>query len=325
MVIASGETLPADLVRTWREIFPQVVLLNIYGSTEVTADVTCYHTAGLSESQKNVPIGKPVFNTEIFILDRFYNPVPRGSAGEIFVAGLCLAQGYYNKKEITEQSFISNALLPAKRLYKTGDRGRFLNDGNIEYLGRKDFQLKIRGNRVEPQEIESAIKTIPQIKKAVVWAEGNMDQSRLIVFYTVCEPVSVMIIRKALRLLLPDYMIPSLFMELDFFPETPGGKTDKSALLKMISTQDYKTEEFQEPAGEAEISLAAVWKHILQIEKINALSNFFDLGGQSLMVIKIMSEMEKLFGRRPAFRDFINQNLRQIAAQYEKKDSRQAG
>ena len=316
--ICSGETLPIELCQQFREQMPQRVLINLYGSSEVAADVTWYDATHCVEK---VPIGRPIANTQIYLLDRNLQPVPIGVPGEIYVGGDGLAKGYLNRPDLTSEKFISNPFgqekldfvgnYHQKLLFKTGDIGCYLPDGNIEFLGRGDSQVKIRGFRIELGEIEAALSQHYSVSTAAVLLQENAPGSQRLVAYLVPNsgfrnqhPELISELRSFLKQKLPDYMVPSAFMLLDALPLTPNGKIDRLALSQRC---DYVSDEtaFTEPKTPTEKEIAEIWTALLGLEKVGTNQNFFDLGGHSLMATQLISRVRSCFGVELALCDFF--------------------
>ncbi|MBW4505895.1 MAG: amino acid adenylation domain-containing protein [Scytonematopsis contorta HA4267-MV1] len=296
-VICSGEALSFDL----QEKFFQRMngeLHNLYGPTEAAIDVTfwqCQRDSNL----KTVPIGRPIANTQIYLLDSYLQPVPIGVPGELYISGICLARGYLNRPDLTLEKFIPNIYSnePGSRLYKTGDRGRYLSDGNIEFLGRLDNQLKIRGFRIELGEIEAAIAVHPGVRETVVVAREDVPGNKYLTAYIVPnqkEAIASIDLRSFLKEKLPDYMIPRAFLMLDTLPLTPNGKVDRHALPQ----PDFNSElqlTFVAPQTQEEKMLASIWADVLKIEQVGVQNNFFELGGHSLLATQVISRIHKTF------------------------------
>ncbi|MEG4855931.1 amino acid adenylation domain-containing protein [Microcoleus sp. K1-B6] len=316
--ICSGETLPVELGQQFREQMPQRVLINLYGSSEVAADVTWYDATHCVEK---VPIGRPIANTQIYLLDRNLQPVPIGIPGDIYVGGDGLAKGYLNRPDLTSEKFISNPFGQEKLdflgnshqkvLFQTGDIGCYLPDGNIEFLGRGDCQVKIRGFRIELGEIEAALSQHSSVSTAAVLLQENAPGSQRLVAYLVAnsefrnqQPELISELRSFLKHKLPDYMVPSAFVLLEALPLTPNGKIDRLALSQRC---DYVSDEtaFTEPQTPTEEKIAEIWTAILGLEKVGINQNFFDLGGHSLMATQLISRVRSCFGVELAMCDFF--------------------
>ncbi|CAM3876838.1 Tyrocidine synthase 3 [Pseudomonas reidholzensis] len=283
-VLCSGEALPGSLVRRFHAQLPSVELHNLYGPTEAAVDVSAWHCVTAPD---NTPIGKPIANTTLYVLDGQGQPVPQGVAGELFIGGVQVARGYLNRAELTAERFIDDPFSTrlGARLYRTGDLARHLADGNIEYLGRNDDQVKIRGLRIELGEIQAGLTAIAGIKEAVVVAR---DQ-RLIAYYT-GEPQALEALRSALSAHLPEFMLPALFMHLQALPLSPNGKLDRKALPQPEAIQDRP---YEAPQGETETLLAAIWSELLGVERVGRHDNFFELGGHSLAAIRLIDRLTK--------------------------------
>ncbi|MGL4883236.1 MAG: thioesterase domain-containing protein, partial [Waterburya sp.] len=288
-----GEPLAHDLAKLMLQKCSS--LWNVYGPTEATVWATVYEVKSDFES---IPIGHPLANTQVRILDAHGQLVPIGVAGEIHLGGVQLARGYLNRPDLTAEKFILNPNNPSERLYKTGDLGRYLADGNVECLGRIDNQVKIRGFRIELGEIESHLGSHSLVSNCVVVAREDVPGDKRLVAYIVAEnnAPTVKELRQFLELTLPQYMIPSHFVILDQFPLTPNGKIDRRALpAPEIETS---TENFIAPRNELEQKLALIWQEILNLEAISVQDNFFELGGHSLLAVQLFDKIEKTFERK---------------------------
>ncbi|MCH6198671.1 amino acid adenylation domain-containing protein [Aquiflexum sp. LQ15W] len=293
-VYTSGEALKAEQLKRFKELLPAVSLMNLYGPTEASIDVSYY--ACETAEELSIPIGKPIDNTALYVLNPTHHLVPYGTVGEICIGGVGLARGYLNREELTREKFIENPYRPEERLYRTGDLGRWRGDGNLEYLGRMDDQVKIRGYRIELGEIESVLVLHPNVKQAVVMARENGQGDKRLVGYVICdgtfdkESVSAF-----LRSKLPEYMVPALWVKLEKLPLTLSGKTDRKALPD-VGIGDMVTAGYTEPRNEQEKQLAAIWQRILGLDRIGIHDDFFALGGHSLLAVKVMSALEKESG-----------------------------
>ena len=297
-VICSGEALPYELQERFFERL-KAELHNLYGPTEAAVDVT-YWQCSADDHRGIIPIGRPIWNTQIYILDKHLQPVPIGVAGELHIGGVGLARGYLNRPELTSEKFIRDPFSrkPGARLYKTGDLARFLPDGNVEYLGRLDHQVKIRGFRIELGEIEAVLGKHPAVQQAVVVAREDFPGDKRLVGYIVTKPgqrLSTADARAHLKLNLPDYMLPAAIMEMDALPLTASGKVDRKALPRPDFQPASSTAAIP-PRDEVEARLLTIWQDILKIKKIGVTDNFFDLGGHSLMAVRLMNEITQLTG-----------------------------
>ena len=297
---SSGEPLSRELAERFRQCLPNSKLLNLYGSSEVSADATCYETRE-TESSGSVSIGRPIHNTQIYLLDSHLQPVPIGISGEICVGGAGLARGYLNRPELTTERFIPNAFSdePRSRLYRTGDLARYLANGNIEFLGRVDNQVKIRGYRVEPAEVEAVLNQHPAVQESVVVAhEGTSSAERYLVAYVVStdQPKpSANQLRGFLKDKLPEFMVPSVFVLLETLPLMPNGKVDRGALPLPETARLELENVFVGPRTEAEQLVAQVWREVLKVEKIGVHDNFFELGGHSLTATQVIARLRDAF------------------------------
>ncbi|WP_017902380.1 amino acid adenylation domain-containing protein, partial [Pseudomonas asplenii] len=296
-VMCSGEALPGHLVRRFKQQLPQVGLFNLYGPTEAAVDVTAWDCAGaLEQTPDNTPIGKPVANTRIYLLDAYRQPVPRGVAGELYIAGVQVARGYLNRPELSAERFLDDPFGNG-RLYRTGDLARHLPDGNIEYLGRNDDQVKIRGFRIELGEIEARLAACAGVKESVVLArEDNPGEKRLVAYVTAQQPKTVLAVeelRGHLQAVLPEYMVPAAYVQLDALPLTPNGKLDRKA-LPAPDAGALISREYEAPQGETENLLAQLWAELLKVERVGRHDHFFELGGHSLLAVTLIERMRQI-------------------------------
>ncbi|MEW5860347.1 MAG: amino acid adenylation domain-containing protein [Cyanobacteriota bacterium] len=338
-VFCSGEALPFDLQERFFARLYAVELHNLYGPTEAAIDVTFWACQRNSKRQI-VPIGRPIANTQLYLLDSHLQPVPIGVPGELHIGGFGLAKGYLNRPDLTQERFIANPLkdltpqppslqgqgepdsplsqkefipfpspgrgglgrggegLGESRLYKTGDLARYLPDGNIEFLGRIDHQVKIRGFRIELGEIEAVLGQHPQVRETVVIAREDMPNNRRLVAYVVPNhdaEVSINELRDRLKQTLPEYMVPSAFVCLDSLPLTPNGKVNRRALP--VPENQPPLAVYQPPQSEIEKTIATVWQTVLNLEKVGIHDNFFDIGGQSLLMLQVNHKLQTVLNR----------------------------
>jgi len=308
--ISSGEALPPDLCVRFHELVPQGVLLNLYGSSEVAADVTYYQSDAGNPVPPSVPLGLPIANTQVHILDLRLQVLPVGVPGEIYVAGDGLARGYYGRPELTAERFVPSPFPEfAGNLYKTGDIGVRGCDGQIKYLGRIDQQVKIRGFRVELAHIESCLAKHPGVQDAVVVARsGGSGGDIFLVAYLVPTreaDVAEHDLRRFLRQNLPEHMIPSRFVVLESLPLMPNGKVDRRSLHQPQET--VHVEKVNPAAGnEIEARLVEIWQQILNQQSIGVNDNFFDLGGHSLLLTRLILRINQVFGRKVSLGDVFH-------------------
>ncbi|MGB3534216.1 MAG: amino acid adenylation domain-containing protein [Microcoleaceae cyanobacterium] len=300
-VFCSGEALNIELKNRFYQHF-DVELHNLYGPTEAAIDVTAWQCVR-HHNLSTVPIGSPIANTQIYVLDSHLQPVPVGVPGELHIGGVGLARGYYNRPELTADKFIPNPFNTdetSSRLYKTGDLVRYLNDGNIEYLGRLDYQVKIRGFRIELTEIETVLQQYPDVKACRVVVQNNRLNEPEIVAYLIPDRTSNKIekisqnIKEFLEQKLTHYMIPAHFIILDQFPLTSNGKLDRQSLPKP-GKQTPKTSVYVAPQNPVEEKIVTIWQEVLKVEKVGIHDNFFELGGHSLLATRVNSRLREAF------------------------------
>ena len=300
MLLASGEALPLDLARRYLDAMPQSLLVNIYGSSEVAADVASYACRELDPILSAFPIGRPVHNTQAYILDAHLTPLPVGLVGELYIGGTALGRGYLHRPDLTAEKFVPDpfATEPGSRLYRMGDLARYRPDGNIEYLGRLDHQVKVRGIRIELGEIEAVLLQHPAIQQAVVVAREDQPGDKQLVAYCASKqdsPPGSHELRRFLQDKLPDYMVPSLFTTLEQLPLTPNGKVDRRALPSPERARSNLEEAFVAPRTPIETALAGIWAHVLRLDRVGVHDNFFELGGHSLLAMQIISRVQNTF------------------------------
>ena len=292
-ILCGGEAMPPDLAE---QLLPRCSSLwNVYGPTETTIWST---VEKVESAAKPVTLGRPIANTRIYILNERQHPQPIGIYGELHIGGLGVANGYLGRPELTAQKFIADPFgAPGERLYKTGDLVRYHTDGSIEFFGRIDQQVKVRGFRIELAEIESALGRHPAVRQCVVTVREDQPGDKRLVAYIVREgEADDAALRAFLKKKLPDYMVPSAFVFLDAFPMTPNGKVDRKALPALDRSLSPQ-HEFVAPRTPLEQQLAAIWIRVLGMEKIGIHDDFFELGGHSLMAVSLFSEIEKKMGR----------------------------
>ena len=294
-VTTGGEELSVELQEKYFQLL-NADLFNGYGPTEATIAVS-YWKCRPNENDRTVPIGKPISNTQLYLLDPQLQPIPMGVIGEIFIGGNSLASGYLNHPGLTREKFINNPFGKGV-LYKTGDLGRHLPDGNLQFIGRIDDQVKIRGIRIELGEIKSSLQQYPQIEKTEIVTTGNSKKDQVVIAYYRSKDhkqISPQILREFLKQKLPDYMIPSAFVYLDRIPLTPSGKIDRNA-LPTPQREHYVKNEVVRPKTEAEQNLTRIWHEVLNLsEEISIHDNFFELGGHSLSAIRMASRIRDIY------------------------------
>ncbi|HEX8430621.1 MAG TPA: AMP-binding protein, partial [Longimicrobium sp.] len=293
-VVCSGEALPASLARQFHEKLPRAELHNLYGPTEAAVDVTWWRSTP-EETRGRIPIGAPISNTRLYVLDRAGQPVPMGVAGELHIGGVQVARGYLNRPELTADRFIPDAFStePGARLYRTGDLARWLADGTIDYLGRNDHQVKVRGFRIELGEIEARLAEHAAVRETVVLArEDSPGDTRLVAYYVADEALEAQALRAHLSERLPDHMVPAAFVHLTSFPLSPNGKLDRKA-LPTPEGGAYATRTYEAPVGATETALAEIWAEVLGVERVGRWDNFFELGGHSLRAVTLVERMRR--------------------------------
>ena len=297
-ILCGGEPLPSQLGKTLLENSQR--FWNVYGPTETTIWSSIHDVNQYSE--KPEWIGHPIANTRIFILDTHHNPIPSGIPGELCIAGAGLARGYLNRPELTAEKFMEVEVFgKPERLYKTGDLARWLPDGNLEYLGRMDHQIKLRGFRIELGEIEATLNRHEAVREAVVVLYQGDDNPRLAAYVTLAMPMDDApgTLRPWLKEGLPEYMIPASFTVLDEIPLTPNGKIDRKVLSRLSSDErSLSGKGFVAPRDTVELQLARIWEDILNARPIGIRDNFFELGGDSLLAIRLIAHMEQALGKK---------------------------
>ncbi|MBD1892488.1 non-ribosomal peptide synthetase [Coleofasciculus sp. FACHB-SPT9] len=331
-LILGGEALTWNLIETIQKLASNCQIFNHYGPTEATVGVLTYQVADRVADGKadriseTVPLGRPIPNTQIYILDAHLQPVPIGVPGELYIGGAGLARGYLNQPELTAKKFIIDSFIERdefsilrnelqdvppnsklktqnSKLYKTGDLARYLPDGNIEFLGRIDDQVKIRGFRVELGEIEAVLSQFPGVRQSIVLLREDVGQR--LVAYIVSNSALINDLRSFLKEKLPEYMVPSAFVVLKALPLTPNGKIDRSA-LPAPETIKPVADTFVAPRNSVEEVLAGIWVHLLKLQKVGIYDNFFDLGGHSLLIPQLLAKVRETFQIELTLRDFFD-------------------
>jgi thioesterase domain-containing protein/acyl carrier protein len=300
-VILAGEVFSKNLYLRLTESLRAEKIINIYGPTEATINTTLYECKA-EETNSTIPIGRPLPNYHVYILDEQQNLVPIGEYGEICISGVGLARGYVNSPELTTERFVANPFTPGERMYRTGDYGRWDEGGNIEFLGRRDYQVKVGGIRVEPGEVETVLAEHPRVQEAVVIDQEDHEGKTRLVSYVVSrqeQALSIDDLRRFLEDKLPQHMVPSAFVIMDAMPLTPHGKVDRRALPAAVEmARGDQGNTYVAPRDELESRLTVIWENILGVKPIGVKDHFFNLGGSSLLAMILFAEIEKTFGKR---------------------------
>lgn len=323
-VLCGGEALPRDLAY---ELIQRVgKVWNMYGPTETTVWSTCYP---ISDPSSPILIGKPIANTQVYVLDARQQPVPLGVPGELYIGGDGVTRGYLNRAELTAERFIKDPFRsdPDARMYRSGDRVRWKTDGNLEYFERLDHQVKVRGYRIELGEIETVLVDHAVVQEGVVLArEDNPGDVRLVAYY-VSEAggmVTVTELRKYLRVSLPDYMIPQHFVELEQLPLTPNGKVDRKALPAPFAVNMSSEQKYIAPRTETELHIAEIWRELIGVNQVSVEDNFFELGGHSLLAMQSIARMRNHFGVRIGPMAMVMHTLEDIASECDSSSAQAA-
>uniref|UniRef100_UPI001EFA0991 amino acid adenylation domain-containing protein n=1 Tax=Bacillus wiedmannii TaxID=1890302 RepID=UPI001EFA0991 len=302
-VFTSGEALKSTHANTFHELVKGVKLVNLYGPTEATIDVTYFNCP--PEEISSIPIGKPIDNTKMYIVDSHLCMVPVGVMGELCISGDGVARGYLNNEPLTAEKFVDHPYEPGTKLYRTGDLAKWLPDGNIEYLGRMDSQIKIRGFRIELGEVEKSLLTIEGIEDGVVVVKENHDDKHLAAYYLGHAAYSVEELRNKLKAFLPEYMIPTYFVKLDHMPMNANGKIDRKALPEpnydsLVSTR------YEAPQNELQEKLVTIWSDVLKKETVGIHDNFFEIGGHSLKATVVTNKVYQVLQMDVSLRVFFD-------------------
>lgn len=335
VLIVGGEALTSTQLTLWRTYAPQTRLVNEYGPTETVVGCAIYEIPSDWNEAGAVPIGRPIANTRLYILDAWLNPVPLGMPGELYIAGMGLARGYLSRPDLTAERFVPDpfSLSPGARLYRSGDRVRLRADGQLVFLGRLDQQVKIHGYRIEPGEIEAQLLRHPQVREAVVLAWSEADEEQRLVAYLVVQEKSAELspeqLRTFLQTRLPNYMIPSLFVILEQLPVTPHGKVDRQTLPSPQQARLQQGAPYVAPRRLEEEVLAGIWSQVLGNKRIGIDDNYFALGGDSIRSIQVITQAQErglhlsvnLLFRFPTIRCLVDAILQQEPAEQVQKRS----
>lgn len=318
-LLSGGDVLSVSHVTRALAQLPRTRLINGYGPTENTTFTCCHPITMAPTAGRSVPIGRPIANTQVYILDRQREPVPLGVPGELYTGGDGLARGYWRRTELTAEKFVPHPFSrePGARLYRTGDLARWLPDGNIEFLGRVDRQVKIRGFRVEPAEIEAMLSTHPALKECAVVVREEASGGKCLVAYVVLQPGSAPTApswRQFLEGKVPEFLIPSVFYTIGALPLSPNGKLDTVALSSNEGSRPVLPGGLVAPRDPVEQNLVEIWEDVLGVKPIGIHDRFFDLGGHSLLAVRMAAQVERKFGRKLAVAAiFQHRTIEQLA------------
>ncbi|WP_164723270.1 non-ribosomal peptide synthetase [Chryseobacterium aureum] len=316
-LLVGGDTVLHKYTDKVKELYPELIVIIVYGPTENTTYSTSY-TIGLTGHP--LPIGKPIKDSYAYILDQHMNLAPVGVVGELVVGGSGVARGYLNNEELTHEKFIKNPFKAGERLYRTGDLAKWLPDGNIEFIGRKDDQVKIRGYRIELGEVENVLAGLPGVVQSCVLAKTDEQGNKRLIAYVVMEgALDKESFQSQLQEILPEYMVPRLWVELEAMPLTSNGKLDRKALPD-IDSSALSAKTYVAPGTETEQRLAVIWQELLGVEKVGIHDNFFELGGHSLLATRLVSTIVKEFETEILIKDVFNfVNIGELATYIEHK------
>ena len=320
-ILCGGEGMPQELARQLRALGSS--LWNMYGPTETTVwSATCE----IDDDDSAISVGQPIDNTTLYILDEHMEPLPIGLTGELYIGGHGLARGYRNLPEQTKERFVANPFADGcgDRLYRAGDRARYRDDGRVEVLGRTDYQIKLRGHRIELGEVETTLVAHAAVRSCVAVVRTEDDGDARIVAYAVADNASEVAdadLRSFMRQRLPEYMMPSDIVLIDTFPLTPNGKIDRAALPAPTRTRAPDVNDGAAPVGHLETVMAHIWADVLNVDDVRAYDMFFDLGGHSLLSLMVIDRFEKETGFRMNPEELVNQTLRQLVTRFEQEVS----
>jgi hypothetical protein len=315
-LLFGGELLDPSAVRRVLAAGPPRRLLHVYGPTEATTFAT-WHLVTDADAQAAIPIGRPIANTTVRILDRHGQLAPVGVRGELCIGGPGVSRGYWNRPELTAERFLADRFEPGGRLYRTGDIAAWRSDGAIEFFGRTDHQVKLRGFRIELGEIEARLLEIPELAEAAAMVRDDAGERRLVAYIAprAGAAVDVDAIRTRLAAALPRYMLPGAIVALDRLPVTPNGKLDRRALPAPSSRRADLGGSYLAPDGELEQEISRIWAEVLGVDRVGATDNFFDLGGSSLRLAQVRARIEARIGRPlPMVELFQHAQVRSLAA-----------
>jgi amino acid adenylation domain-containing protein/non-ribosomal peptide synthase protein (TIGR01720 family) len=312
VLVIGADNLVAEPTLIWRELAPEVKLLNEYGPTETVVGCSIYRIGEASPRHGGMPIGKPIANITMYVLDKHGEPLPVGVPGELYIGGIGVARGYWGRPELTAEKFVPDpfAGTAGARFYRTGDRAKFLEDGNIEFLGRVDHQVKIRGYRIEPEEVEAVLSSHPQVRKAmVVVREDEPGEKRLVGYVGAGKDFATLTVtelRAHVRERLPEYMVPAAFVVLEQLPVRASGKIDPKDLPAPEHVRPALAQEETAARTPMEVALADIWAGVLGLDRVGVHDNFFDLGGDSLLVMQVIARLRAELQVESTVRDLFS-------------------
>lgn len=320
-LFCGGDVLPMATLRLFEEKFGGrgVTLMNQYGPTEAAVDVSCWRNEEqrLPDEVSSVPIGKGISNARLYVLDEEMKPVPQGVVGELYIGGLPVCRGYWNRPCQTAQAFVPDPFSkePGGRLYRTGDGVRYLDNGELEFVRRLDFQVKVRGFRIELGEVETALSEHPAVEECVAVVRNEAGEQVLVAYVRTTEEISSKDLRMFLAKRLPEFMVPTFIVAMEMFPLNPSGKIDRKA-LPAPERKGGSESEFAEPRNEIEVKIAGIWKEVLQVGRVGRTDNFFDLGGHSLLVIHAQRKLGEAIGRKVSVLDMFTYPTIELLADF---------
>ncbi|HEY7769920.1 MAG TPA: amino acid adenylation domain-containing protein, partial [Longimicrobium sp.] len=323
-LLVGVEPIAEPLLAEIRRSVPGLRIINGYGPTETTICATLHDVPETARGDRVTPIGAPAANTRVFVLDAWMQPVPIGVVGELYVGGVGVARGYLDRPALTAERFVPDPLSgePGARLYRTGDRGRWLPEGALAFAGRTDAQVKVRGYRVEPGEIEARLLEHPAVREAAVLAREDAPGDRRLVAYVVGDETGAEPLRAHLAERLPEHMVPAAYVRLAAMPLTPSGKVDRKA-LPAPEGDAFARRGYEPPVGETEQALAEVWSELLRVERVGRHDNFFELGGHSLLAVQVIARMRQVLGvEAPLAHLFSHPTVESLAARVSGPETR---
>ncbi|MEQ1894624.1 MAG: non-ribosomal peptide synthetase, partial [Planctomycetota bacterium] len=338
LALLGGDWIPVNLPERLRALVPEARFVSMGGATECSMDSTIYEVEEVDPAWRSIPYGEPMTNQLAYVLDEHFQPVPALVPGELYLGGIGVGRGYYNRPELSAERFLDDpfAREPGARMYRTGDLARWLEDGNLELLGRVDNQVKIRGYRIELGEIEARLRAHPAVREGVVVARPDASGEKRLVAYYVAQMSSELSdprfthlvaadLRKALAADLPNYMVPALYVRLDALPLSPNGKVDRKRLPEPPRGRAGHLPAFVAPREPLEEAVAAVWREVLDVDELGVDDPFLDLGGHSILAAQVQARLAEVFPFEVALRDLFETSTVAKLAQHLRLLARRAG